>query len=100
MPKTANVFAQCRSLGHEWKHAPGVERHPWGIVQRSVCTDCGTERLKSIGRRGDLQGTRYAYPDGYSQHGDERLPLAEWRSLFVVSFLEPARKKRPTRKAS
>lgn len=103
MPQPPNVYAQCRSLGHEWKHATGVERHAWGIVQRSVCADCGTQREKSIGRRGDLQGTRYTYPEGYSQHGDERLPLSEWRSLFVVSFLDVKEKRRngPTkRKAS
>ena len=61
--------------------------HGWGVVFVSVCADCGTQRTKELERRGGLGRTRYTYPDGYSQHGDERLPLAEWRSLFVVSFL-------------
>ena len=89
MATQPRVFAQCRSLGHEWRHASGREVHTWGVVLRSVCSDCGTERVKDITSRGELGRTRYTYPEGYSQHGDERLPLQEWRSLFVVSFMDP-----------
>lgn len=52
------------------------------------------ERIKEMPRNGELGRSRYISPDGYSQHGDDRLPLHEWRSLFVVSFMPAKRKGR------
>lgn len=87
-PIVSHTFAQCRSIGHEWRHNGAAERQPWGIALRSRCDDCGTERIKRISPQGALMGNTYAYPDGYSRRGDDRLPLQEWRSLFVVSLLD------------
>lgn len=91
MPTTSahpQEFKQCRSLGHEWKHF-GAELHGDRICQRSRCTDCKTTREKWISRAGFLLGTRYLYPDGYSLHGEDRLPNHEWRSLYVETLFAP-----------
>lgn len=85
MLPTADVFKQCRSLGHEWKHL-GAENHGDRVCQHSRCSDCGTQREKWIARSGMLLPSRYIYPDGYSQHGEERLPQHEWRSLYVAAL--------------
>jgi hypothetical protein len=82
------VFQQCRSLGHEWRHMDH-EIHNSEIVKRSVCADCGMQRFKRISRAGYLMPTRYIPPEGYSQHGDDRLPNHEWRSLYVESLFAP-----------
>lgn len=95
------VFKQCRSLGHEWKHATGAELHGDRVVKRSTCADCGMVREKSISRLGYLMGTRYYPPDGYARHGEERLANHEWRSMYVASLFGPPKKngaKRRTRK--
>lgn len=87
------AYAQCRSLGHEWRHrGPVTEqddnvRRPLGITLgtiglRSQCADCKTLRIKWIARSGEVF-TRYTYPDGYSQHGEDRLTSQRWRTVFV-----------------
>lgn len=86
------VFQQCRSLGHEWRHQDH-EIHDGLIVKRSVCMDCGMERLKSISRAGYLMGTRYHAPDGYSMHGEDRLANHEWRSMYVETLFAPHKRK-------
>jgi hypothetical protein len=84
-------FAQCRSLGHEWRHKGVMQdnsKAPFGVEfgtvgLRSQCADCKTDRVKWVTRSGEVI-TRYDYPDGYSRHGEERLTSREWRSNFVV----------------
>jgi len=96
--KNPEIFAQCRSLGHEWRHrGPVTEDHEevrrphgivWGTVGlRSQCADCKTDRIKWITRSGEVI-TRYTYPDGYSLHGDDRLSSQQWRSQFVTRLFE------------
>lgn len=88
-------FAQCRSLGHEWRHKGVVAenaRAPLGISfgtvgLRSQCADCKTDRIKWVTRSGEVI-TRYEYPDGYSLHGDDRLSPQQWRSSFVVRIFD------------
>jgi hypothetical protein len=91
------AFAECRSLGHEWhKGKPlgiGDESdrfsRPYGDANMvgipSHCVNCGTDRMRWIGRSGEST-TRYAYPDGYSRHGDEVLSAKEWRSTYVATL--------------
>ena len=88
-------FAQCRSLGHEWRHKGVVtdnSKAPYGVEfgtvgLRSQCADCKTDRVKWVTRSG-LVHTRYEYPEGYSQHGEERLSPQEWRTTFVVRIYD------------
>jgi hypothetical protein len=84
-------FAQCRSLGHEWRHrgtvTDGDTKRPFGALHgtvglRSQCADCKTERVKWVTRSGEVH-TRYEYPDGYSLHGEDRMSPQQWRSSFV-----------------
>lgn len=83
-------FAQCRSLGHEWRHKGTVHdenKAPLGVSfgtvgLRSQCADCKTDRVKWVTRSGEVH-TRYDYPDGYSLHGDDRMSPQQWRSNFV-----------------
>jgi len=97
-PKAPNpvIFAQCRSLGHEWRHkgkvqdttkAPlGIEFGTIGLV--SQCADCTTTRIKWITRSGEVH-SRYDYPEGYQRRGeDERRSPQEWRQEFVSQLFE------------
>jgi hypothetical protein len=81
-------YAQCRALGHEWQHRGAVEEVGSGVAfgargLRSVCADCQMERIKWITSSGEVH-TRYHQPEGYSQHGDEKLNSRQWRSAFVT----------------
>lgn len=83
-------FAQCRSLGHEWRHKGTVDggATQWGSIGlRSQCSDCKTERTKWVTRSGEVN-TRYEYPDGYSRHGEERISPQQWRSSFVLTLFD------------
>lgn len=88
-------FAQCRSLGHEWRHKGVVQdanRAPHGVTfgtvgLRSQCADCKTDRVKWVTRSGEVH-TRYEYPDGYSLHGDDRMSPQQWRSSFVTKVFD------------
>lgn len=90
-PATPQRFAQCRSLGHEWKYKGKVGHNDptsvlWGSIGlQSQCSVCTTWRTKWITRSGEV-ATRYEHPDGYSQTGEDRLSLQEWRSTFVTSL--------------
>lgn len=95
-------FAECRSLGHQWHHAGRVSdsdsdgtrllNRPsyFGMIGfRSVCSGCGTERIKWVTRSGVLdKSPEYRYPDGYQTHGDDRQSLSEWRQEFIVYSLD------------
>lgn len=89
-------YAECRSLGHEWKHKGFVtdedRKRPFGIVtgmvgHRSLCTQCKTERVKWMPRSGAIGFTRYYHPDGYSLTGEARLTTTEWRRTWLVREL-------------
>lgn len=90
-------FAECRSLGHEWRKSKpigsddaGGHRRPFGFYTGSIgipstCANCGTSKVRWITRSGESQ-TRYEYPDGYSRHGDDRLSAQEWRHNYVETI--------------
>lgn len=95
-------FAECRSLGHSWKHRgtfgiddqqlPDGIRRPFGwstgcVGFYSRCLVCQTDRVKWITRSGEVI-SRYFHPAGYSQHGDDRLTSLEWRRTFVSHVFE------------
>ena len=89
-------FAQCRSMGHEWRHKGQVgadESRPFNFYESvgliSQCSDCKTRRIKWITRSGEVV-SRYEHPDGYSLHGEERLSTQQWRSTFVVTLFQSA----------
>jgi len=99
--KKAADFAQCRSMGHEWRHkgkygsddpAPDGIPRPFGwrsgcIGIASQCHACTTHRVKWITRSGEVM-TRYKHPDGYSQHGEDRLTAQGWRRTYVANIFE------------
>ena len=88
-------FAQCRSLGHEWRHKGVMQdnnKAPMGVTfgtvgLQSQCADCKTWRVKWVTRSGEVH-TRYDYPDGYSLHGEDRMTSQQWRSSFVVRIFD------------
>ena len=87
-PVTPTDYAECRSLGHSWRHN-GKPLGPFsdGVVGLvSKCSECGAERTKWISRSGALGPNSYRYPENYSQHGDDRLTTVEWRRTFVVTL--------------
>jgi hypothetical protein len=97
---SAAEFAECRSLGHSWKHRGtiGIDsdhkqfRRPLGldtgmIGYHSRCLVCKTDRIKWITRSGEVL-SRYVHPDGYSLHGEDRLSSKEWRHTFVAHVFE------------
>jgi len=99
MDRRERTYAECRSLGHEWrKEKPlGVDdlhalRRPFGFTTGSIgipstCQNCGTQKVRWMTRSGESQ-TRYEYPEGYSRHGDDRLTVSEWRHTYVESIFQ------------
>lgn len=86
-------FAECRSLGHEWRKGQPIGLHDdtdWNrplagmssIGIPSNCQNCGTEKVRWITRGGESI-TRYRHPEGYERHGDEVLTHREWRANYV-----------------
>lgn len=95
-PVDPHRFAQCRAMGHEWRHKGPVgkdDKRPLNLYEAaglvSICPDCKTRRIKWITRSGEVI-SRYEHPDGYSLHGDDRLTTKEWRSSFVVTLFNTA----------
>ena len=99
LPQEAR-FAACRSMGHEWHHQPalGIDdsaaegwSKPFGgtssaVGLGSVCSMCGTERLRWVLRSGEYLPWRYRHPDGYATHGDDRMTLSEWRQTHITTL--------------
>lgn len=95
----ATRFAECRSLGHEWRKRPiiGIDdehewRRPFGMSTGMIgvpshCNNCGTGKVRWITRSGESI-TRYEYPEGYSRHGDDRLTAQEWRHTYVETIFQ------------
>lgn len=106
----AMQFALCRSMGHEWHHEGPIGsddqthdhfRRPFGgsfgmVGLPSTCKQCGTERMRWITRTGESH-VRYHHPDGYAQHGEDRMRPVEWRRTYVASIFDaweaPAKRK-------
>lgn len=93
-------FAECRAMGHSWRHRPPIgiddradkHRRPFGMETGMVgfvshCGTCTTDRVRWITRSGETI-VRYEHPDGYSQHGDDRQTAGEWRRSYVSSVFE------------
>lgn len=93
-------FAQCRSNGHEWHHNPPVGsdendtsfRAPFAGQVRmvgihSVCASCRSERMRWVTSHGESI-MRYSHPEGYEQHGEDRLSPLEWRRTYVAGVFE------------
>jgi len=79
-------FAQCRSLGHEWRHA-GREQTVGGVpCFLSICDECTTERRVWIPTTGANVQRRYKYPDGYQRKGEDKLSSVQWRRVLIVSL--------------
>lgn len=99
VPAQSAGYAQCRSLGHEWRHKGPMERSgklraPYSVDSGSIplvsqCSDCKTWRTKWITRSGEVL-SRYEYPDGYATHGDDRRTSREWRASFVATLFDNA----------
>lgn len=95
------AFAMCRSMGHEWHHQPAIGsddaqqqgfRVPFGgsygmVGLPSTCHQCGTERMRWISRTGESH-VRYHHPDGYAQHGDDKLTPTQWRMAYVSTIFD------------
>lgn len=85
-------------MGHEWHHQPPIgvdDEHAWAkpygstasaVGLSSVCSMCGSERLRWVLRSGEYLPWRYRHPEGYSTTGDERMTLGEWRTTHISTL--------------
>jgi hypothetical protein len=90
MNQIEKAYAECRSLGHEWRKGKPIATDgiDWGSIGiPSMCPNCGTTKVRTITRSGESK-TRYDYPDGYSRHGDEVLSVKEWRHAYIETIFE------------
>lgn len=83
---TSKRFAQCRSLGHEWRHGPREINWDGVPIFVSACADCATERRVYIPSSGANVRRVYKYPDGYQRRGEDRLTTTQWRRVLIVSL--------------
>lgn len=97
---TPKDYADCRALGHAWKHRKqpiGIDeqhrfRRPWSaetgmIGYVSTCSQCKAHRVKWLTRSGEIVN-RYEYPEGYQQTGDDVMSPRAWRTSFVASLFD------------
>jgi len=79
----------CRTLGHAWKPTMvKTTKGPRGRIieyrPHLVCDRCDTLKVMIMAANGDLGGSRYVYPEGYLQRGDDaRWGRTEVRTEFV-----------------
>lgn len=67
-------FIQCRDFGHSWRpYSARLEQKLRCYVQSLRCARCKTIREREIGLRGELLGSHYDYPEGYTMPGCGRL---------------------------
>jgi hypothetical protein len=100
---TERAFAECRSLGHEWRKGKPIGSDDginWGSIGiPSHCDNCGTSKVRWMTRSGESK-TRYEYPDGYSRHGDEVLSVKEWRHEYIESVFASFQRSTTKRKSA
>ena len=68
---TEKVLAEhleCRTLAHAWRYTT-VTRDGRNYVQGRACTRCDCEKYVTISPKGELLGSRYKYPAGYTVPG-------------------------------
>ncbi len=88
MSKIQYQHAECRSLGHQWKHDKRAERVDGVVVITSTCSSCTTVRKKHIFRRtGETYYVNYSYPATYPAVGDQKRAPAEWRQMYVSELV-------------
>ena len=96
-------FLECHTMGHQWHHGgkigiddPSDFTRPYAgsnismIGFRSVCKNCGTERVAWVTRSGE-KINRYKYRDGYTRRGPERVTHAEYRRTFAAFLFDEFR---------
>jgi len=63
-------------------------------VDQMAASECGTVRVKWIGRSGSLGTTlgttSHYYPDGYQTHGEETLSREQWRRSWIITVFREA----------
>lgn len=59
---------ECRTLAHAWRYTT-VERDGRNYVQGRQCSRCECEKFVTISPKGELLGSRYRYPAGYTVEG-------------------------------
>lgn len=103
-PQLRFAFTECHADGHQWKHQGRVGAPDYSapegfgnaIGRLSVCTSCGSERVRWYTRSGDVVN-RYKYRDGYAHKRsgvDDIAPSRlEWRQQLVISLFDDAKPK-------
>lgn len=80
-------FVQCRDWGHSWR--PFTARwiqnmnHYESILR---CARCETERVRFIGKRGEILGSKYDYQDGYQMKGSGVLSTSDRDQIRLASI--------------
>jgi hypothetical protein len=84
-----HAYAECRVLGHSWRHLPpgGALFNGAVVGLRSQCAHCLTTRTKYLTRsgRGKIY-TRYDYPKDYRDTGESKLNPHQWRRVLLVDL--------------
>lgn len=79
-------FWKCRDLGHGWTWDGKSQFDGDGFEWRTLqCRDCPTTKRQMMLGTGEVAKPRYAYPDGYILHGDERLSRRQIRAIVFRS---------------
>lgn len=61
-------FVECRALAHAWRYTT-VDRDGRKFIQGLECGRCRTAKYVTLNHRGEVERTRYRYPNGYLMPG-------------------------------
>lgn len=56
---------ECRELGHAWRPHTARWNEAERVYDRTLKCRCGTFRIETLSRRGEIISRRYEYPEGY-----------------------------------
>lgn len=85
-----DAFIQCRDFGHSWRpYSARWDQQDLCYVQELRCSRCKTIRSRLLGKRGELLGSSYDYPEGYTMpHGIGRLTGHDKDAIRYRSILK------------
>lgn len=78
---------QCRDFGHSWRPYHAIWMPKLNYYEAILkCARCGTERMRLIGARGQILGSKYEYADGYTMKGAGRMSTSDRDQVRLASI--------------